>query len=278
MTRRSLPSHLSGLSSVQSVQLVGVGTHMEPDCDPPGGHQVGPTVRGAGSIDLATNDRRYENSRLVIFDVDDVVLPRPALLSVLSVLARSGSIGPVRFLVERFKERRHRRRARRAEPLPERLSRRPDGGAMASQSSARYVLKVAPGDFARLVNELAADLREVADVAMRRAIGAHVSAGDFVVLHTAAPQEFAEALACELGAHRACGTRLSVDKGRYTGAISAQARTDQHLRELLGADQSQPVVRYGRVSRSARDNVTALSEPSPFLGRRAPRDDSLRSL
>ncbi len=49
----------------------------------------------------------------------------------------------------------------------------------------------------------------------------HLSAGDFCVIVSAAPQELVEVAAAELGVHRGVGTLAEVEGGRYTGALAA---------------------------------------------------------
>ena len=65
--------------------------------------------------------------------------------------------------------------------------------------------------------------REVAQSAFlsgRWLLERHRDNRDFCVILTAAPQELADAVAAALGAHRAIGTRLELEEGRFTGAIA----------------------------------------------------------
>ena len=54
----------------------------------------------------------------------------------------------------------------------------------------------------------------------RHILDLHLAAGDFCVILTAAPQELAESLVAQVGAHRAVGTRLEVIDGRFTGRLT----------------------------------------------------------
>lgn len=62
---------------------------------------------------------------------------------------------------------------------------------------------------------LLADVRPAAQFLLRQ----HLDAGDFCVVLSASPVELVEAVATELGAHRAVGTRLDVVDGVLTGRI-----------------------------------------------------------
>jgi HAD superfamily hydrolase (TIGR01490 family) len=55
--------------------------------------------------------------------------------------------------------------------------------------------------------------------AARWLLDQHLSAGDFCVVVSAAPQELVEAVVARLGAHRAVGTRGQVEDGRFTGEL-----------------------------------------------------------
>ena len=64
--------------------------------------------------------------------------------------------------------------------------------------------------------------RLVADRAFpqaRKLLARHLTNGDFCVIVSAAPQPLVEAVAAELGAHRAVGTKASVKNGRLTGEL-----------------------------------------------------------
>ena len=66
----------------------------------------------------------------------------------------------------------------------------------------------------------------------------HLDAGDFCVVLTASPQELAEAVVAEVGAHRAVGTKLEVVEGRFTGGLDSRfcygAAKITRLQEELG--------------------------------------------
>jgi len=181
-------------------------------------------MAGRQTLELAALERCSLSSRVVVIDVDSDLLNRTAHSEVVSLLFRSGVIGPIRWCVEQLRGRRSERRG--------------------EATSATYARGLTPDDLRRLVVELAADLAAAAHTGMCSVIETHVEAGDFVVLSGTAPGELISALASELGAHRGCGATLVIDDGVFTGAIE-DGTTRSAVDRALGADALSSATVYG---------------------------------
>jgi len=176
------------------------------------------------TVEFAALERFALSSRVVVIDVDSALLKRAALSEVVSLLFRSGVIGPIRWCVEQLRAR---------------------GSVQRGEaSSAVYARGLTPDDLRRLLVELAADLAATAHSGMCAAIEAHASAGDFVVLNGIAPRELISALAVELGAHRGCGATLLIEEGVFTGGIE-DGTTDEAVDRALGSDSLSSAMVYG---------------------------------
>jgi len=153
-------------------------------------------------------DAQTLHSSVAVFDLDRTLIPGSSLMALAREFGRRG-------LVPRTQLVRHAGRnmvfARRG------LG---DGA----------VDNVRTGVLAALAGRAAADIVPVArDVGRqlatdvyagaRRLLELHQAAGDFCVLLSASPQDLVEAVGQALGVHRAVGTRVEVDGGRYTGRI-----------------------------------------------------------
>ena len=148
------------------------------------------------------------HSTVAVFDLDRTLIPGSSLMALARELVRRG-------LVPRAQLVRHAGRSAV-------FARRGLGdGAVAS---------VRTGALAALAGRAASDLAPVArdggcqlaaDVygGARRLLELHQMAGDFCVLLSASPQELVEAVGQALGAHRAVGTRVEVEGGRFTGRL-----------------------------------------------------------
>jgi HAD superfamily hydrolase (TIGR01490 family) len=148
------------------------------------------------------------HSNVAVFDLDRTLIPGSSLMALARELSRRG-------LVPRAQLMRHAGRSAvfAWRGLGDDAIAKIRAGALAAlagHSSAELV------PVAREVgNRLASDVYGGA----HRLLELHRLAGDFCVLLSASPQELVEAVAHAVGAHRAVGTRVEVDGGRYTGRV-----------------------------------------------------------
>ncbi len=104
-------------------------------------------------------------------------------------------------------------------------------------------------ELAAVARDVGRDLVEAVYPGARWLIDRHLGSGDFCVILTAAPQELAAALAGALGVHRAIGTRLEIDAGRFTGGLDGgfchgEGKV-QRLTEELGVEDLTGATAYG---------------------------------
>jgi len=183
----------------------------------------------AGSVEITKLEMSLDLGSVVVVDADAVLLKRPATRDVLHVLLHSGLIGPIRCLRARYRARRSAKRG--------------------FAPSARYLEGVHHDEFARLMHELAADLRFEANERMLDLIATHVRSGDFVVVVTDAPQTIATCLAAEIGVHRGVGSDVEVSDGVLTGGVMPSAFSGTHHGRLVDALGNEAIANakfYGR--------------------------------
>jgi len=183
----------------------------------------------AGSVEITKLEMSLHLGDVVVVDADAALLRRPATRDVLHVLLHSGLIGPIRHFRARYRA----RRTAKCGLCP----------------SVRYLAGVHHDDFARLMHELAADLKFGANAAMLDLIDMHVRSGDFVVVVTDAPQTVATWLAAEIGVQRGVGVDVDVDGGVLTGEIvpsGASGNQYDRLVATLGDEAVTNAKFYGR--------------------------------
>jgi HAD superfamily hydrolase (TIGR01490 family) len=153
--------------------------------------------------------RDIASSRLVLVDVDRTLLPGSSLVPLVRVLVAARVVSRrtlLRALVGGFVF----ARAGATDEQVERVKSR----ALAVVTGSEVA------ELTEFASEVAADLAKHLRPSMRTRIEAHLAAGDFVVLLSAAPQPLVDALAGHLGVHRAVGTRAASSNGIYTGELS----------------------------------------------------------
>jgi HAD superfamily hydrolase (TIGR01490 family) len=165
---------------------------------------AGDTAQPTASL-LPVQDAR---GALAVFDLDRTLLPGSSLLALGRALAQAGLVSRRRLATAAVQERRYRARGA------------PDGEV--DRLRAEALAHVAGLERAALVDvaaTVARRLRTAITPAARHLVERHLVAGDFVVVLSASPQELVDAVAAEIGAHRAVGTRAEVLDGRYTGRL-----------------------------------------------------------
>jgi HAD superfamily hydrolase (TIGR01490 family) len=104
-------------------------------------------------------------------------------------------------------------------------------------------------ELAEVAHHVGGELANLVYPSARWLLDRHVAAGDFCIILTASPQELAEAVAAELGAHRAIGTRLATEDGRLTGSLDGVRCHGPgklaRLRDEVGAVDWSKVTAYG---------------------------------
>jgi HAD superfamily hydrolase (TIGR01490 family) len=145
---------------------------------------------------------------VAVFDLDRTLIPGSSLMALARELARRG-------LVPRTQLVRHAGRnvvfARRG--LGNSAVDNVRTGALAALAG-RATCEVVP-----VAHDVGRQLAAHVYGGARRLLELHQAAGDFCVLLSASPQELVESVAHAVGAHRAVGTRVEVNGGRFTGRL-----------------------------------------------------------
>lgn len=171
-----------------------------------------PTVAGPDSSPRASDGRRWAPAHVghgvAVFDLDRTLI-RGSSLSVLGRdLVRRG-------LVPRTAVARH--------ALTELAFRRRGIGAARLDRLVATLLEAADGERAEplltAAREVGPRLAAAVHPTARWLLRHHLEAGDFCVILSASPHELVDAVAVELGAHRAVGTRVEVAGGLLTGRL-----------------------------------------------------------
>ncbi|MCB0990578.1 MAG: HAD-IB family hydrolase [Acidimicrobiales bacterium] len=166
--------------------------------------------RDLSRAELSLGDRfdASGDGQVAIFDVDRTLLCGSSAAALARVMVRAKILKPSALVGAAARELFFRRFGSN-DQMVERVRRR----------ALSTVAGLETRDLRRLAEEVAADLEARTRPSVRAMLDKHLDRGDFVVLLSAAPQELVEALAREVGAHRAVGTQAQVVDGRYTGEL-----------------------------------------------------------
>ncbi len=145
---------------------------------------------------------------LAIFDLDRTLLPGSSLVALGRAMAVAGMLPRRRLVTAALQEARYKRRGS------------VDGEVAELRDEAlSHIAGLPRAPLVELARAVALDLAAQVSPGARLLLDRHRSAGDFVVVLSASPQELVEAVVSELGGHRGVGTRAEVADGRYTGRL-----------------------------------------------------------
>ncbi len=145
---------------------------------------------------------------IAIFDVDRTLLTGSSVAALARVMVRAKVLRPTTLIGAAVRELAY-----------ERFGSSDSGVERLRSRALATIAGLEVRDLRRLADEVAADLELRTRPSVRAMLDRHLDRGDFVVLLSAAPQELVEALARNVGAHRAVGTRAAISDGRYTGEL-----------------------------------------------------------
>jgi len=176
-------------------------------------------------VDVGSHRTPEPRDGVAVFDLDRTLIPGSSLALFGRELVRRGMV----------------RRTTVARHAAHELGFRRQGlGAARLDSLVHRLLDAAAGEPAEPLRQVARsmgpELAGQVPVAARWLLERHLGRGDFVVILSASPQELVEAITNELGAHRAVGTRLEVDRDTLTGRLDGPFCYGQGKVECLERD------------------------------------------
>ena len=159
-------------------------------------------------VQATTGEGATPTGALAIFDLDRTLLPGSSLVALGRAMAAAGMVPRRRLAVAALQEARYKRRGSL------------DGEVADLRDEAlAHIAGLPPAPLVELARAVAVELATQVSPGARLLVERHRSAGDFVVVLSASPQELVEAVVAELGGHRGVGTRAEVVDGRFTGRL-----------------------------------------------------------